>query len=437
MLSAQENELLTRTGPGTPCGELMRRYWQPAALAEELPHGGPPLPVRLLGEDLVLFRDAQGRPGLLGLHCSHRGADLSYGRLEDGGIRCIYHGWLYDVNGRCLEQPGEPEPFPGDRTGADADGSASPLAAAPRRFKERIRHPAYPCQEVGDVIFAYLGPGEPPLLPAYECLTVPPDHRFVTKTLQECNYLQGNEANLDSQHHSFLHRVGTDDEESTRAIQAKDGAPIIEPEETDYGVRLYSIRQVPPDRQFVKITNFVFPNLCAVTGYKHGYSIHWHVPIDDETHWKYYLRFNRAAPFADDEAALTREQGADFKLFRNRSSRYLQDREEMKSRTYAGLGPNNNVHDTWVTESQGAIQDRMQERLGYNERGIVAARQVMLGAIADLQAGREPLHVVRDPGKNHFPHMAARKEIVPASVDWHDYMEETMLNVDSAWAVAR
>ena len=416
MLSVQENELLTRTGRGTPCGELLRRYWQPAALAEELPLGGPPLPIRLLGEDLVLFRDEQGHPGLLGLHCSHRGADLSYGRLEDGGIRCIYHGWLYDVNGRCLEQPGEP---------------------AGSTFHERIRHPAYPCQEGGDVIFAYLGPGEAPLLPAYECLTVPSEHRFVTKTFQECNYLQGNEANLDSQHHSFLHRVGTDDEESTRAIQARDGAPVIEPEETDYGVRVYSIRRVPPDRQFVKITNFVFPNLCAVTGYRYGYTIHWHVPIDDETHWKYYLRFNRTAPFTDAEAALSREQTADYKLIRNRSNRYLQDRQEMKSRTYAGLGLNNNVHDTWVTESQGAIQDRTQERLGYNERGIIAARKVMLRAIEDLQAGREPLHLVRDPASNHFPHMAARKEIVPASVDWHDYMEETMLSVDSAWAVAR
>src|SRR5918996_4744741 len=131
MLTKEENELLTRTGPGTPCGELMRRYWQPAALSEELPPGGAPLPVTLFGEELVLFRDDQGRIGLIGLHCSHRGADLSYGRLEDGGLRCIYHGWLYDRTGRCLEQPGEPE------------GST---------FHERIRQTAYPCREVAGVI---------------------------------------------------------------------------------------------------------------------------------------------------------------------------------------------------------------------------------------------------------------------------------------------
>src|SRR5256712_13200560 len=137
-MTPEENELLTRTGPGPPCGELMRRYWQPAALSEELPVGGAPLSIVLFGEELVLFRDEQGRVGLIGLHCSHRGADLSYGRLEDGGLRCIYHGWLYDVNGRCLQQPGEP---------------------AGSTFHEKIHHLAYPCIERAGLIFAYLGSG--------------------------------------------------------------------------------------------------------------------------------------------------------------------------------------------------------------------------------------------------------------------------------------
>src|SRR4051812_35773888 len=156
MLTREENDLLTRTGPGTPCGELLRRYWQPVALAEELPPGGFPIPIEIMGEQLVLFRDDQSRIGLLDLHCSHRAADLSYGRVEDGGLRCIYHGWLYDVNGRCLETPAEPE------------GS---------NLKLTIRHPAYPCQEAGGVIFAYMGPGEPPLLPAYGAFQVTDEHR--------------------------------------------------------------------------------------------------------------------------------------------------------------------------------------------------------------------------------------------------------------------
>src|SRR5438477_9684030 len=155
MLTTEENHLLTRTGPGTPCGELLRRYWQPVALSAELPPGGAPVPVTVMGEELVLFRDEQGRPGLIGLHCSHRGADLSYGRLEDGGLRCIYHGWLYDRAGRCLEQPGEP---------------------AGSTFHERIHQPAYPCIERSGVIFAYLGPREPPLFPHYEWLIVPESH---------------------------------------------------------------------------------------------------------------------------------------------------------------------------------------------------------------------------------------------------------------------
>src|SRR5581483_4342813 len=147
MATAEENELLTRTGPGTAAGKLLRRYWQPVALDEELPAGGAPLAVRLLGEELVLYRDDAGRPGLLGLHCAHRGADLSYGRVEDGGLRCIYHGWLYDVSGQCLEQPGEP---------------------AGSTFYQRIRQPAYPCVEAGGFVLAYLGGGEAPPLPGWE-----------------------------------------------------------------------------------------------------------------------------------------------------------------------------------------------------------------------------------------------------------------------------
>src|SRR5499425_2610999 len=141
MIASDENNLLTQVGPRTPCGELMRRYWQPIALSEELPRDGAPLKVQILGEELVLFRDDQGRPGLLGLHCSHRGTDLSYGRVEDGGLRCLYHGWLYDIHGNCLEQPCEP---------------------ADKNFCHKVHHPAYPCREMAGLIFAYMGSGEPP-----------------------------------------------------------------------------------------------------------------------------------------------------------------------------------------------------------------------------------------------------------------------------------
>src|ERR1043165_6453460 len=162
----------------------MRRYWQPAALSEELPVGGPPVPIRLLGEDLVLFRDDQGHPGLLGIHCAHRGADLSYGRLEDGGLRCIYHGWVYVLAGRCLERPGEP---------------------AGRTVHQRIGQPAYPCIETGGLILTYMGPGEPPQAPGFAFLHAPHERREVTRVIRECNYHQGNEGNFDPHHVPLLH----------------------------------------------------------------------------------------------------------------------------------------------------------------------------------------------------------------------------------------
>src|SRR6185295_20088476 len=155
-MTEEENKLLTQTGPGTPCGELMRRYWQPAALSEEIPIGAPPLAIKLFGEELVLFRNEQGKLGLIDLHCAHRGADLSYGRLEDGGLRCIYHGWLYDIHGNCLEQPGEPH------------GGA---------HRENYKHLAYPCVERAGAIWAYMGPGEPPLFPNYPALSAPNAYR--------------------------------------------------------------------------------------------------------------------------------------------------------------------------------------------------------------------------------------------------------------------
>ena len=202
MLSQEDNELLTRTGPGTPGGEMLRRYWQPVALVEELPANGAPLPVRILSEDLVLFRDDQGQLGLLGRHCSHRRADLSYGRVENGGLRCLYHGWLFDRRGNCLEQPCEPPA---------------------KRFCDKVHHPAYPCVERAGIVFAYLGPGEPPLFPAYEPFLAPRDHLLVTKIYHECNYFQANEGNLDPSHVSYLHRQGNVPENLKRPVAGTDG----------------------------------------------------------------------------------------------------------------------------------------------------------------------------------------------------------------------
>lgn len=395
MLTQEENELLTRVGPGTPAGELLRRYWQPAALTEELPMGGPPLPVRLLGEDLVLFRDEQGRTGLLGLHCSHRGADLSYGRLEDGGLRCIYHGWLYDIHGRCLEQPGEP---------------------AGSQFHEKIRHVAYPCVEAGGMILGYLGPGEPPLVPAYRFLTAPDECRFNSKWLHDCNYLQSNEGNIDSVHLNFLHWGDPINRSNNR------GYDLSDPVETDYGLKIYWIQHRGPEQDYVHVINFAMPNL----GINGTWTVQWHVPIDDTHHWQYYVQ---ASPTPVDHEAIRRSRAEitpDYRQVRNRSNRYLQDREEMKTRTFSGLGAINQPQDACVTETAGAIYDRTQEHLAHSDTAVVAARRLLFQAIKDVQEGRDPLHVVRDPERNDFSHIWGGSALFPASVDWRTCREEEL-----------
>jgi phthalate 4,5-dioxygenase oxygenase subunit len=409
MMTQEENELLTRVGRGAPAGELLRRYWQPVALSEELPSGGAPLPVKILGEDLVLFRDSQGRPGLLGIHCSHRGTNLSYGRVEDGGLRCLYHGWLYDISGRCLEQPGEP-------------GCGE--------HRDAIHHPAYPCEEKGGAIFTYLGPGKAPLVPDYEFLSVPPDNRFVAKIYHECNYQQANEGNIDPVHLSYLHRffeVRPDrytgvrnTEESHYSLVERDVAPTIDVELTDFGVRIFTTRRQPGDNVYLRVSYFILPNLSAFPGQTggEGYSVNWHVPIDDTHHWKYTFVFSRGA--ALDKAMIQRarsELTPDFHLVRNRANRFMQDREEMKTKTFSGMGYGFQAHDLFATSSQGEVQNRTDEHVVSSDKAIIAARKLMVRAIRDMQDGGEPPHVVRDPEKNRFPHLQVISDLIPGDTD--------------------
>ena len=258
MLKRSDNERVTRSGPGTPLGRLMRAYWQPAALVSEMPADRPVKAVRLLGEDLVLFR-REGGWGLVGRFCAHRGVDLSFGRLEDGGLRCLYHGWLYGSDGRCLEQPAEPEHS---------------------TFASRVRIPSYPCEERNGIVFAYLGEGEPPPFPAYDCFTAPDAYTFAFKGLWECNWLQGVEGGIDPSHVSFLHRfVGEDPREvygqqfsevvegtdkKLSELVADNYRPDIEVEEAAHGLRVYAVRELTERLKHVRVTNLVFPNAFVV-----------------------------------------------------------------------------------------------------------------------------------------------------------------------------
>jgi phenylpropionate dioxygenase-like ring-hydroxylating dioxygenase large terminal subunit len=415
MITQEENNTLTQTGPGTPCGEMMRRYWQPVALSEELPSGSAPLKVRIFGEELVVFRDDQGRPGLIGLHCSHRGTDLSYGRVENGGLRCLYHGWLYDICGRVLEQPGEP------------GGGV---------HRHEIKHRAHPCDERGGVIFTYMGPGDPPLLPAYEFLNVPEPQRHVTKAFYACNYLQGNEGNIDPVHLSFLHqhlsegrpslqRIVGDSGETDNTLLRRDVAPTIEVELTDYGLRIYTLRGAEAETRYLRVTNFIMPNLAAFGGSTvgEGYAVHWHVPIDDQTHWKYIFMFNRKRPIAPELREKNRaELAPDYRLERNAVNRYQQDRASMAMQSFTGMGFNFQAHDAFATESQGAVQNRTEEHLVTSDKAIIAARKLIVNAISDVKAGRDPMHIVRHASSNKFPHIAVISDVIPAAANFREYV---------------
>ncbi|MGZ8494429.1 MAG: Rieske 2Fe-2S domain-containing protein [Candidatus Binatia bacterium] len=425
MISREENQLLTQTNAGTPCGDLLRRYWQPVALSAELKPDGAPLPVTLLGEELVIFRDDKGRVGVLEAHCCHRGADLTYGRLEDGGLRCIYHGWLYDVNGKILEQPGEPNG--GEHRGAYCQ-------------------PSFPCRESGGVILAYIGPGAPPLLPNYEFLQVPDDQRFVSKIHHSCNYLQSNEGNIDPVHLSFLHRnlelSDTDkkrrvpgSENSPNSLFGADIAPRIEVELTDFGVRIFSIRNIDDDKIYFRTSNFIMPNFSTFPGQTaaEGYSVNWHVPIDDYNHWKFVIVFSRKRVL--DRSMMLRgrdELQPDYRMIRTKANRYLQDRASMKAKSFSGIGYNFQAQDACVIEGAGTIQDRTKEHLVTSDKAIVAARKLLLKGIQDVKEGRDPLHVVRDASANKFSHIAVISEVAPKAADIRAIVQEKIAEQNSS-----
>ena len=421
-----ENDLLTQTNRGTPCGELMRRYWLPAALSEELPVGtNAALPVRLLGEDLVLFRDPSGQPGLLGIHCAHRGADLSYGRVEDGGLRCIYHGWLYDIRGRCIDQPGE---------------------VSGGEHRDSICQTAYPCVERAGTIFAYMGAGEPPLFPNYEFLSVSDDHAFTIKLFSDCNYLQGNEGNLDLGHLSFLHynprhrHVESASGEDLNHRGVAPGMESYEAELTQYGIRSYKVRRLnDPEHYQLFMTEFVLPSFTAFFGEQYGiegtYSVNWHVPIDDEHHWKYTFIFSRKGPI-DREATRRRraDMTPDFKPNRHKGNRYRQDRASMSKESYSGIGTNFQVQDLCVTEGMGPTMDRSKEHLTSMDVPVIVARKLLVKTIRDLQEGKEPANVVRDPKRNRFL-IDASDDLVPVSMPWKEYMKEKTKKLEALLSV--
>ncbi len=396
MLPQEHNELLTRTAAATPMGKLIRRYWIPALLSDEIPEPDcPPVRVHILSERLVAFRDSQGRVGLLEEHCSHRGTSLFFGRNEECGLRCIYHGWKYDMEGNVLDTPAEP-------AGSD--------------FKSKLKHVAYPTMEAAGIVFAYLGPRDKmPLFPNYEWTLLPKEQTYVTKGLLECNYLQGLEGECDSSHLSFLHREFT--ALGRRQLFALDSAPAYETEETDFGVRLIATRNAGLDTQYVRVSSFVMPIACWVPA--RNRETHIYVPVDDQHAWRYDLGFLRDRKPTVEDWNRKSQIGPDYRRLRNLQNNYLQDRQRQATTDYTGI-ENFLNHDGCATESMGPIFDRSQEHLGVSDKAVIAVRKFLINAVKQFEEGQEPPHIVRDPAQNSFSHIDTFAQTIPASVHWRD-----------------
>jgi phenylpropionate dioxygenase-like ring-hydroxylating dioxygenase large terminal subunit len=386
MISAEQNDLITRVGPGTPAGTLLRRYWQPVALAEELQGPRPLKPVKLMGQHFVLFRDESGKLGLLDRDCPHRGADLAYGRLEDGGIRCAFHGWLFDADGKCLQTPAEP---------------------AGSKLCTRIRQGAYPVVEKSGLIFAYLGEGEPPAFPEFDCFVAPDSHTFAFKGLWECNWLQALEVGMDPAHASFLHRFYEDEDTSesygkqfrgasadsdlaiTKVLREYD-SPDIQVQPAPFGMRLTTLRKLTEEQTHVRVTNVVFPQAFVIPMSTEMTISQWHVPVDDHHCYWYAIFTSFTTPVDKQQMREQRLQTIELPNYtsrKNKRNEYGYSVEEQLSKTYTGMGMDINVHDQWACESMGPIQDRTREHLGTTDKGIIAYRRMLVQAIESAQAG--------------------------------------------------
>ena len=419
MLSSEENGILTQVGPGTPVGQVMRRYWLPALLSTDLPAPDcPPVRVKLLGEELVAFRDTQGAIGLLEEHCPHRLASLFLGRNEENGLRCVYHGWKFDVLGNCVDMPNEPEES---------------------RFKEKIRTKSYPTMEQGGVIWAYMGPPEKrPTEPGMEWSRAPERQRYVSKTIEYCNFAQAVEGGIDTVHSSFLHN---NDLSNARHFKRIDTAPILEVERTSYGFRYAGIRNLGEIGNYVRIYQFVLPfhqfrsHQVDFEGSGQRQAIpliqgHMWVPMDDE----HTMVFNWML-VADEDKAMTPDfilkretsagrgpDGEGVVRHQTRANDWLIDRQRQRTKTFTGI-PGLNTQDLAVQESMGPIIDRSREHLGSTDKAVIQFRKCLLDAARDLQNGIDP------PGSDAKTYRGIRPAdlTIPKNVRWQEAAKDKLL----------
>ncbi|WP_322044446.1 Rieske 2Fe-2S domain-containing protein [Paraburkholderia sp. J67] len=386
MLKHEDNELLCRVGPGTPGGTLMRRFWHPVCTSAQLPHPDcAPLRVRLLGENYVAFRDTAGRVGFLEELCMHRGASLALGRVEEGGIRCLYHGWKFSATGSVMETPNHADP----------------------KYATRLKAPAFPVREEGGIVWAYVGPAEQvPAFSRYAFMDTEPAHRVVLRINVACNYLQLVEGGEDSSHVGVLHtnmaRPGWKENEFTRntdvvnpaALASNDLEPVLKIEETAFGFHYVALRKTDdPTIRNARVVPFIVPYGRIIPAPAFLFTV-LEVPEDD-THTSTYIVVHGNAPVTEekivellglnDPAYYDRTQ-CTFKA--NWSNAFGQNRELMKE-NWSGLR-GVEVEDATIGLSQGPLYDRSREHLVPADQAVVRVRRVLLDAIRRVAAGQEP-----------------------------------------------
>ncbi|WP_429810465.1 Rieske 2Fe-2S domain-containing protein [Ensifer sp. B1-9] len=421
MLRKDQNDLLTQTGPGTPMGDMFRCYWIPALLAEELPDNDcAPVRVKLLSERLLAFRDSEGRYGLIDEFCAHRGVSLWFGRNEQGGLRCPYHGWKYDHNGQCTEVPSEPK-----ESG----------------YCGKIKLKSYPLIKIGDILWTYMGPSEKqPPHPEWEFSLVPSEQTFTSKRWQECNWLQAMEGGIDSSHVSWLHSGSLNSDPLFKGARGNkynmsDARPFFEVTDSEGGLYIGARRNAEEGHYYWRVTPWVMPSFTMVPP-RGNHPVHGHfwIPIDDENCWAWSFDYRpERALTTQERQAMIDGKGihvayvpGTYRPLANKDNDYLMDREaQRKGTTYSGV-EGIAMQDASLQESMGPIVDRSKENLVSTDNGIIMARHRLMKAARALRdKGTTP------PGVDPAHHRVRSAAIVlPVDKSYVDVAEEALVVVE-------
>jgi phthalate 4,5-dioxygenase len=427
VLTPEENALLCRIGPGTKMGTMMRRYWLPVLVSGDLGPNGDPKRVRLLGEDLVAFRDAEGRIGLLDELCPHRRASLALGRNENGYLECLYHGWRMDCKGRVVDTPVEPEES---------------------TFKDRVRATAYQTCEAGGVIWAYLGPAEhAPPAPSFHFTQVTPERVVILRSLSSANWAQGVEGVIDSAHSNFLHKNGIrPSKDVVTTIRGREGfarrpsddpRPRMEVEDMPYGFRYAAIRKPIADaetKNYIRTSHFIAPIFAMFPAPQGWVWMQAFTPVDDEHTIFWNFQVNDTPIGAEQRATLFERAGMrpgidlddQLRPAGNRGNSWLQDRAAMRrGESHTGLASVSR-EDFAVQESMGPILDRSKEHLGVSDTAVIRFRRLMLDGVRRFAAGETP------PGlgePNDLGYVRSQEEMLPIDADWHAVGQNAIIPV--------